>query len=45
MPAQWLGAAMAGESEEVLGRTEVGRVREVSKDPRTQSVPRHFCLC
>ena len=35
---------MAGELEEVVGRTEVGRMREVSKDPCTQLEPRYFCL-
>lgn len=36
---------MAGESQEVAGRTEVGRVKEVSEDPCIQLVPRYFCLC
>lgn len=33
---------MAREPEEVVGWTEVGRMREVSEDPCTQLEPRQF---
>ena len=35
---------MAREPEEVVGRTEVGRMREVSKDQCKKREPRYFCL-